>query len=72
MNPTDLHTPSWHVLTVKKGCEKKVSRDLQALGFEVLLPFRRVYRLWSDGRKELQGSCLKAMSMEPFAGFQTW
>ncbi|MDX2282778.1 MAG: transcription termination/antitermination NusG family protein [Bacteroidia bacterium] len=55
----DLHTPRWHVLTVKKGCEKKVSRSLQALGFEVLLPIRKVYRMWSDRRKRIDDPLFK-------------
>ena len=53
MNHTDPQTPRWHVLTVKKGCEKQVTRDLRALGFDTLMPFRRVIRQWSDRRKRL-------------------
>jgi transcription antitermination factor NusG len=59
MIPTDPHIPRWHVLTVKKGHEKKVSRDLQTLGFEVMLPVRRVYRIWSDRRKRIEDPIFK-------------
>lgn len=49
----DTQIPRWHVLTVKKGCEKKVTKALQNLGFEALLPVRKTYRIWSDRRKRI-------------------
>lgn len=59
MVPNDLHTPWWHVLIVRKGHERKISRDLQTLGFEVLLPYRKVYRRWSDRRKQIDDPLFK-------------
>lgn len=43
----------WYVLYTKSNCEKKVSELLQRRGVIVFCPLNKVYRQWSDRRKQL-------------------
>lgn len=43
----------WYVLYTKSNCEKKVSEFLFKKGIEVYCPLNKIYRQWSDRRKQL-------------------
>ena len=43
----------WFVLYTKSNCEKKVSELLSKRGIETYCPLNRVYRQWSDRKKQL-------------------
>lgn len=43
----------WYVLYTKSNCEKKVSDLLFKKGIEAYCPLNKVYRQWSDRRKQL-------------------
>lgn len=43
----------WYVLYTKSNCEKKVNELLLKKGIEVYCPLNKVYRQWSDRRKQL-------------------
>lgn len=43
----------WHVLYTKSNCEKKVSELLAKRGVENYCPLNRVYRQWSDRKKQV-------------------
>lgn len=44
---------NWYVLYTKSNCEKKVNELLFKKGIEVYCPFNKVYRQWSDRKKQL-------------------
>ena len=43
----------WYVLYTKSNCEKKVNELLYKKGIEAYCPLNKVYRQWSDRRKQL-------------------
>jgi transcription antitermination factor NusG len=43
----------WYVLYTKSNCEKKVAELLNKRGVETFCPINKVYRQWSDRRKQL-------------------
>ena len=43
----------WYVLYTKSNCEKKVAELLNKRGVETYCPINKVYRQWSDRRKQL-------------------
>jgi transcription antitermination factor NusG len=43
----------WYVLYTKSNCEKKVAELLSKRGIESYCPLHKVYRQWSDRRKQL-------------------
>lgn len=43
----------WYVLYTKSNCEKKVNELLLKEGIEAYCPVNKVYRQWSDRRKQL-------------------
>lgn len=44
---------SWYVLYTKSNCEKKVAEMLSRKGVETYCPLNKIYRQWSDRRKQL-------------------
>ena len=55
----DLHTSRWYILKIRGGSEKKMTRDLRAAGFEVMLPVRKTIRFWSDRKKQVEEPLFK-------------
>lgn len=43
----------WYVLYTKSNCEKKVNELLCKKGIEAYCPLNKIYRQWSDRRKQL-------------------
>jgi|LauGreDrversion4_2_1035121.scaffolds.fasta_scaffold216415_2 transcription antitermination factor NusG len=43
----------WYVLYTKSNCEKKVAELISKQGFESYCPLNKVYRQWSDRRKQI-------------------
>jgi transcription antitermination factor NusG len=43
----------WYVLYTKSNCERKVSELLTKRGIETYCPLNRVYRQWSDRKKQI-------------------
>lgn len=43
----------WYVLYTKSNCEKKVSDLLAKRGIETYCPLNKVYRQWSDRKKQI-------------------
>lgn len=46
-------TKYWYVLYTKSNCEKKVNEILCKKGIDSYCPLNKVYRQWSDRRKQL-------------------
>lgn len=44
---------NWYVLYTKSNCEKKVAELLNRRGVETYCPINKVYRQWSDRRKQI-------------------
>ncbi len=48
-----IMTKYWYVLYTKSNCEKKVNEILCKKGIDSYCPLNKVYRQWSDRRKQL-------------------
>ncbi|MAH61378.1 MAG: hypothetical protein CMF42_03710 [Legionellales bacterium] len=52
---------NWYVLHTKPRHEKKVEKDLLALGINAYCPTRPEYRVWSDRKKKIEKPVLSSM-----------
>ena len=57
----------WYVLYTKPKNEKKVSEQLNSLGFEAYCPLVTTFRQWSDRKKKIQ---IKALGTGKVVGYQ--
>ena len=52
---------NWYVLHTKPRHEKKVEKDLIAMGINAYCPTRLEYRVWSDRKKKIEKPVLSSM-----------
>lgn len=52
---------NWYVLHTKPRHEKKVEKDLLAIGINAYCPTRLEYRVWSDRKKKIEKPVLSSM-----------
>ena len=52
---------NWYVLHTKPRHEKKVEKDLLAIGINAYCPTRSEYRIWSDRKKKIDKPVLSSM-----------
>lgn len=52
---------NWYVLHTKPRHEKKVEKDLLAIGINAYCPTRFEYRVWSDRKKKIEKPVLSSM-----------
>jgi len=50
----------WYVIHTKPRFEKKVAASLEAKGYTVYLPLRKVLKQWSDRKKKVQEPLIKS------------
>ena len=52
---------NWYVLHTKPKHEKKVEKDLLAIGINAYCPTRTEFRVWSDRKKKIEKPVLSSM-----------
>ena len=52
---------NWYVLYTKPRHEKKVEKELLAIGINAYCPTRKEYRVWSDRKKKIEKPVLSSM-----------